>query len=358
MAIAISCPSSSCYTHALSFPSRRAARCSLSFQGAPAQVGGGKGSFKVALLGDVQGIGRLLSLHVSRSPLLSHLHLYDTEAEEAIDSVVSELSQKVGNGTHRAMAAGFKGLSQLDICLAGMDMVVILSGARRGSSEQDLFRENAATVKRLVEAVAQRCPKAWLFLMSQPLDSMVPMAANVLRSFKVFDPTRLFGITKVDMLLAAELVGRMKNLNPEVVEVPVVGGHQRLTILPFLSKSKPQFLFSQDEIEELTTKIRAGTCDMEMLARSAAMFLESCLRARTGEDDIFDFAFVQNAMTQVNYFATRIKLCQGGVQYVVGKDFIDMSKYEEAAYHELLPVLKESIDRGLAFAPKDPVVSS
>lgn len=322
--------------------------------GAPGHARAGAGPFKVALLGASQGVGRPLSLFITQSPLVSHLHLYD--GEEEVDSLVSELRRREGDGT----VAGFKGFPQLANCLAGMDMVVIVSGAQRGPgmTGQQLFETNAGTVKSLVEAVAQSCPMAWLHLLSEPLDSMVPMAANVLRSFRVFDPARLFGITKVDLILASELVARMKNLDPREVEVPVVGGHDGITILPFLSKTNPSCQFSQEEIEELTVCVRAGTQDTEILARSAAMFLESCLRARDGENDIFDFALVQNAITRVNYFATRFKLCQNGVQYVVGKDFIDMSKYEEAAYHALLPVLKANIDRGLAFAPKDPVVAA
>lgn len=336
----------------LSFKPCWSACSALSFQAARAQASSGGGPFKLALLGDLQGVGRPLSLLLARSPLLSHIHLFDADAKEAeIDSIVSALSQK--GGDREVVAAGFREIANLGTCLTSMDMVVILLGSCGG----DLFDKNAGMVKCLVEGVAQRCPEAWLLLMCSPLDSMLPMSANVLRRFRVFDPARLFGITKVDMLVAANLVGKMKNLNPQDIEVPVVGGHHASTILPFLSKAKPLCLFSQDEIEELTAKIRASTQDMEMLAKAAAMVLESCLRARAGENDIFGFALVQNVITPVNYFSTRIKLCPSGVQYVVGKDFIDMSKYEEAAYHALLPVLKANIDRGLAFTSEDHVVS-
>lgn len=239
-------------------------------------------------------------------------------------------------------------------------MVLVASGAQKvpGMTQEELFEINAGTVKSLVQAVAENCPTAWIHLLTDPLNLMVPMAANVLRSYKVFDPAKLFGVTKIDLLRASELVAEMKNLDPKDVEVPVVGGHDGITILPFLSKTKPSCQFTQQEIEELTTKIRAGTQDANALAKAAATFLESCLRALAGEDDIFEFALVQNAVTRVNYFATRFKLCRDGVQYVVGKDFIDMTKYEEASYNALLPVLRENIERGLEFAPKDPVVAT
>lgn len=85
------------------------------------------------------------------------------------------------------------------------------------------------------------------------------------------------------------MFAQRKNLRLIDVDVPVVGGHAGITILPLLSKTKPSASFTDEEIEELTVRIQnAGTEVVEakagagsatlLMAYAAARFVGSSLR--------------------------------------------------------------------------------
>ena len=46
-------------------------------------------------------------------------------------------------------------------------------------TRDDLFNINASIVKGLCEAVARACPTAWVAIISNPVNSTVPIAAEV-----------------------------------------------------------------------------------------------------------------------------------------------------------------------------------
>lgn len=50
-----------------------------------------------------------------------------------------------------------------------------------GMTRDDLFNINAGIVRTLIEAVAVHCPQAWVAIISNPVNSTVPIAAEVLR---------------------------------------------------------------------------------------------------------------------------------------------------------------------------------
>lgn len=52
----------------------------------------------------------------------------------------------------------------------------------------------------------------------------------------VFNPTKLFGVTKLDVARANAFVGEIMEVDPAQVNVPVIGGHAGVTILPLLSQ--------------------------------------------------------------------------------------------------------------------------
>lgn len=145
------------------------------------------------------------------------------------------------------------------------------------------------------------------------------------------------------------------------VSVPVVGGQGGATSLPLLSKMRPHATFTRQEVAELTTAVRnAGTEVAEAkggfgsatlsAAYAAARFIESSLRALDGEEDVYECAFVESSVTELPFFASRVKLGKGGVETVVGSDMEGMTAFEEATLEALKPVLKARIEKGLAAA--------
>ena len=111
-----------------------------------------------------------------------------------------------------------------------------------GMTRDDLFNKNASIVQGLIEGVAKYCPKAFVLIISNPVNSTVPIAAEVLKKAGVFDPKRLFGVTTLDVVRAETFIQQFTGeKDPSKTSIPVVGGHSGETIVPLFSLAKPKF---------------------------------------------------------------------------------------------------------------------
>ena len=54
----------------------------------------------------------------------------------------------------------------------------------------DLFKINAGIVRDLATGIAKTAPKAFILVISNPVNSTVPIVAEVLKKHDVFDPKR------------------------------------------------------------------------------------------------------------------------------------------------------------------------
>ncbi|EXB44695.1 Malate dehydrogenase [Morus notabilis] len=318
-------------------------------------------SYKVAVLGAAGGIGQPLSLLIKMSPLVSALHLYDVANVKGVAADLSHCNTP-------SQVLDFTGNSELANSLKGVNVVVIPAGVPRkpGMTRDDLFNINAGIVKNLVEAVADNCPDAFIHIISNPVNSTVPIAAEVLKQKGVYDPKKLFGVTTLDVVRANTFVAQKKNLKLIDVDVPVVGGHAGITILPLLSKTKPSVSFTDEEIQELTVRIQnagtevveakagAGSATLSM-AYAAARFVESSLRALDGDADVYECSYVQSDLTELPFFASRVKLGRKGVEALISSHLQGLTEYEQKALEALKPELKASIEKGIAFAQKQTV---
>lgn len=225
-------------------------------------------------------------------------------------------------------------------------------------TRDDLFTINAGIVKALCEGVAKTCPQALVNIISNPVNSTVPIAAEVFKSAGVYDERKLFGVTTLDVVRANTFVAEMKGLDVTEVDVPVIGGHAGVTILPLLSQTTPAASFTSEEIESLTTRIQnAGTEVVEAkegkgsatlsMAYAAARFAESCLRGLNGDDDIYECAFVSSQATELPFFATKVQLGKEGAVAVLPIGTI--SEFEQSGLETLTPELTASIEKGVEF---------
>ncbi|CAN8254905.1 unnamed protein product [Cochlearia groenlandica] len=315
-------------------------------------------SYKVAVLGAAGGIGQPLSLLIKMSPLVSTLHLYDIANVKGVAADLSHCNTP-------SQVRDFTGPGELADCLKDVNVVVIPAGVPRkpGMTRDDLFNINANIVKTLVEAVADNCPNAFIHIISNPVNSTVPIAAEVLKKKGVYDPKKLFGVTTLDVVRSNTFVSQRKNLKLIDVDVPVIGGHAGITILPLLSKTKPSVNFTEEEIQELTVRIQnagtevvdakagAGSATLSM-AYAAARFVESSLRALDGDGDVYECSFVDSTLTDLPFFASRVKIGRNGLEAVIESDLQGLSEYEEKALEALKTELKASIEKGIAFANK------
>lgn len=316
--------------------------------------------FKVALLGAAGGIGQPLALLLKMNKLVSELSLYDIANVAGVAADLSHCNTPV-------KVTGHNGQEKLGEALKGADLVIIPAGVPRkpGMTRDDLFNINAGIVQKLAQGVAEHAPKAILNIISNPVNSTVPIAAEVLKAAGVYDKKKVIGVTTLDVVRANTFVAEAKGLDLKDVDVPVVGGHAGTTILPLLSQTTPQVEFSDDEAAKMTERIQnagtevveakagAGSATLSM-AYAAARMAESCLLGLEGENDIYECAYVESNVTKLPFFASKVKLGLGGVEEVNGLG--ELSAVEQKGVDELIPILEGNIKKGVEFAQTPPKV--
>merc|ERR1719194_273852 len=189
--------------------------------------------YKCSVLGAAGGIGQPLSLLMKINPRVTALTCYDVAP--ITPGVAADLSH-INTG---ATCTGF-GAEDLKKALDGCDVVVIPAGVPRkpGMTRDDLFNINAGIVRTLVKGCAEACPKACILVISNPVNSTVPIASEVLKAKGVYDPRKLMGVTTLDVCRARTFVASAKGNDVNAVKVPVVGGHAGTTIVPLLSQAE------------------------------------------------------------------------------------------------------------------------
>ncbi|MBV4367036.1 malate dehydrogenase [Erwinia phyllosphaerae] len=308
---------------------------------------------KVSVLGAAGGIGQALALLLkTQLPAGSELSLYDIAP--VTPGVAVDLS-------HIPTAVKIKGFSGEDAtpALQGADIVLISAGVARkpGMDRADLFNVNAGIVRNLIEQVAATCPKALIGIITNPVNTTVAIAAEVLKKAGVYDKNKLFGVTTLDIIRSNTFVAELKNKNPAELNVPVIGGHSGVTILPLLSQI-PGVSFSEQEVADLTKRIQnAGTEVVEAKAgggsatlsmgQAAAKFGLSLVRALQGESNVVECAYVEGDGAHARFFAQPLLLGKSGV--VERKPIGTLSAFEEKALQNMLQTLKQDIAQGEEF---------
>lgn len=310
---------------------------------------------KVAVLGAAGGIGQALALLLKlQLPEGTHLALYD------IAPVTPGVAVDVSHIPTAVKVEGFCGEDPTP-ALEGADLVLISAGVARkpGMDRADLFNINAGIVRSLIEKVAVSCPTACIGIITNPVNTTVAIAAEVLKKAGVYDKRKLFGVTSLDVLRSETFVAELKGKDVNRVKVPVIGGHSGVTILPLLSQATDveYIQFSPEEVEALTKRIQnAGTEVVEAkagggsatlsMAQAAARFARSVLKGLNGEH-VVEYAYVEGDGQYARFFAQPVRLGQQGVEELL--PIGSVSAYEQAAIDAMIPTLRADIELGEKF---------
>lgn len=308
---------------------------------------------KVCVLGAAGGIGQPLSLLLKlQLPAGSELSLYDVAP--FTPGVAVDLSHIPTD----VSVSGFVG-DDVEAAMVDADIVVIPAGVPRkpGMTRDDLFNMNAGIVKKLIEAGTRVCPKACYAIVTNPVNSTVAIAAEILKAAGVYDKRKLFGVTTLDIIRSNTFVAELKGLSCNDVNVNVIGGHSGVTILPLLS-SIDGIELTDAEIELLTPRIQeagtevveakvgAGSATLSM-AQAAAQFTSSLVAAMNGAD-VTECCYVQTGEDTDSFHAQPVKLGKNGVESIPALPAL--SAYEQKLMTELKPVLDGNIAKGIEFA--------
>lgn len=304
-------------------------------------------------MGASGGIGQPLSLLLKNSPLVDNLSLYDVQHTKGVGADLSHIETK-------CKVKAFVGQDQLHDSLAGANIVVIPAGVPRkpGMTRDDLFNVNATIVADLSTAIAKVCPEAIICIISNPVNSTVPIATEILKKHNVYSPKRVLGVTTLDIVRANTFVAELKGLDVTKTFVPVVGGHSGNTIVPLLSQVSPSVKFSKEELDSLTKRIQnagtevveakagAGSATLSM-AFAGARFTFSLLEALNGKQGVIECAYIAAEGMDASYFATPIHFGKKGVEKSLGIGKI--SDYEQKLIQVAVKELKSNIEKGVKF---------
>jgi len=312
---------------------------------------------KVAVLGAGGGIGQPLSLLLKCDPLVTSLSLYDIRGAPGVAADVSHVDT-AGEVT------GYPA-DKLDEALEGVKVVVIPAGVPRkpGMTRDDLFNTNASIVRDLAAAVGRVAPKAHILVISNPVNSTVPIVAATLEKAGAFDPKRLFGVTTLDVVRASRFVAGQAGSDPADTIIPVVGGHSGPTIVPLLSQASSskslvgkegvydalvhRIQFGGDEV--VKAKDGAGSATLSM-AYAGAKFTNSLLRGLNGEKGVITPTFVKSPLFAdqgIDFFSSNVELGPEGVKEI--HPLGTLSPEEQKLLDACLPELKKNIEKGKAF---------
>lgn len=255
---------------------------------------------------------------------------------------------------------GHVGEDQLAAALQGVNVAVIPAGVPRkpGMTRDDLFNTNATIVYKLASALAKHAPEAHVLIISNPVNSTVPIVVETFKKHGITNTKRIFGVTTLDVLRANTFIAEAKGLDPAKTDVTVIGGHAGTTILPLFSQLSGVKL-SAEETDKLTTRVqfggdevvkaKAGTGSATLsMAVAAYRFTHSLIRGIHGEK-VTECAYVPNSTVApgVSYFASRVELGAEGAVKIHGIG--QLSAFEQQKYKEMLPELQKNIEKGAEF---------
>ncbi|KAI5457004.1 lactate/malate dehydrogenase [Mariannaea sp. PMI_226] len=314
---------------------------------------------KVAVLGAGGGIGQPLSLLLKLNPLVTELALYDIRGGPGVAADISHVNSK-------SVVKGYEPTpSGLAEALKGSEVIVIPAGVPRkpGMTRDDLFNTNASIVRDLAKAAAASAPEAKLLIISNPVNSTVPICREVYKKAGVYNPKTLFGVTTLDVVRASRFVSEIKGTDPKDEKITVIGGHSGVTIVPLFSQSNHPELSSNAELvnrvqfggdEVVKAKDGAGSATLSM-AFAGARMADAILRAAKGEKGVIEPSFVESPLYKdqgIDFFSTNVELGPEGVAQIhpIGK--VDAN--EEKLIEACLGDLKKNIEKGVKFVEENP----
>ncbi|MCK5818898.1 MAG: malate dehydrogenase [Psychromonas sp.] len=309
---------------------------------------------KVAVLGAAGGIGQALALLLKLNlPQGSEMALYD------VAPVTPGVAKDLSHIPTSVQVTGFGGNDPAQV-IQNADVVLISAGVARkpGMDRADLFNINAGIIKSLIEQVAKNAPTACIGVITNPVNTTVAIAAEVLKKAGVYNKNKLFGITTLDTIRAEEFIADLKGLKAEDLCVNVIGGHSGTTILPLLSQVQG-VEFSTQEITDLTDRIQnagtevvlakagSGSATLSM-ARAACLFGVNLVKALSGKQGIIQNAYVDGGNKAAVFFSQPLLLGLNGIERVLPEG--SLSDFEKEKKQAMLETLTADIKLGIEFA--------
>ena len=294
---------------------------------------------------------------MSVSPYVHDLTLYDLYSTPGVATDLSHINSACN-------VEGYTGQKSLKQVLTGADAVIIAAGLPRkpGMVRDDLLLVNAGIAMELAKACATYCPQACALVITNPVNSTVPIFSEVYKKMGVHDPRKIMGVTELDSVRARKFIAEALGMEPSACNIPVIGGHAGTTIIPLLSQL-PDNKIAKLDVPSLTHRIQfggdevvaakegAGSATLSM-AYAGAIFAESVLKGLNGEKGIIEPAYVENEVYGCPFFASQVELGKDGVKKCLPIPKT-ITNEEETKIKEAIPIIQKQIANGIKYVDQN-----
>jgi len=166
--------------------------------------------------------------------------------------------------------------------IAGSDLVIITAGLARkpGMSRDDLLKTNLAIMKSVAEGVKQHAPKAFVIVVSNPLDAMV----YAFKKISGFPKNRVVGMAGVlDSARFRAFVAWELGVSVEDVTALVLGGHGD-SMVPIIQSCTVAGipvtkLIPKDRLTAIVERTKAAGGEVVALLKTGSAFVSPALSA-------------------------------------------------------------------------------
>lgn len=316
-----------------------------------------KRNFRVAVAGAAGGIGQPLSLllKTNYTGLVTSLSLFDISP--MAHGVAADLSH-IPTSVHVDSYSG----DSAEEAFKNADIIVVPAGVPRkpGMTRDDLFNTNAGINQKLAKAMAKSAPNAMALIISNPVNSMVPIWAETLKQEGAYNPAKIIGVTSLDVYRANTFASNIKG----ATFVPVIGGHAGTTIVPLFSLASQPLDLEGETLDKITNRVMFGGDEVVQakggngsatlsMASAGARFVESALIGLTGRLVSNEVGYVENAPAMeafgTRFFSSEIDLNASGV-VAIKPTWERANEYEQNLVKAMVPDLVKQIQKGVDFA--------
>jgi malate/lactate dehydrogenase len=77
-----------------------------------------------------------------------------------------------------------------------------------------IILEQSIYVRNRLQAAAEVCPDAIVAIISNPVNSTVPIAAEIYKKAGKYNPKKIFGVSTLDIVRANTFIAELKGLDP------------------------------------------------------------------------------------------------------------------------------------------------
>jgi len=235
---------------------------------------------------------------------------------------------------------------------AGSDVVVITAGLPRkpGMSRMDLLGVNARIVKGVVEQIVAYSPECVIIVVTNPLDHMATLAADV----SGFPKSRVMGQAGIlDSSRFAHFIAEATGEDIQSIRAFTLGSHgDTMVPVPSLSRVGERPLtdvLDADTIDELVTRTRNGGAEIVGLLKTgsayfapsaaAAAMVEAVITDSGAEMPVCAWMTGQYGIRDV-YLGVEAELGAGGVQRV---DELPVNDEELAALRQAAEAVRSKV---------------